>query len=209
MSQETLLGHSTIWLFGRELTDVRILNGPYGSIPETDKEAEQEDTPNQGEATHNFFLVRQLKAKGARLARIYAFSYQGEFFELASPPLFVVHGRGLDPEGSSFEGDPLFAKLSQMPANIGRTGVASLAGAFAEGIKVWAYDRTDFTVRFDMDSGSFDSLLLSAELGTEIPRQSAGSVARAAGSVARSAGSVARAAGSVARARRRSDSGTD
>jgi hypothetical protein len=176
----------------------------YAGIPASDRDAERSDTPVQVGPTHNNFLLHQLTADGARFARIYAFSYQGEFYDLPRPTIFLVHGNGIDPEGASVSA-PGFASLSRMPADIGRTGLPGMAGSFAGRMRVWAYDRADFTVRMDVETGSFDATLLGAELaGGNWPAQAAGSVARAAGSVARSAGSVARASGSVARARRTS-----
>jgi hypothetical protein len=95
-----------------------------------------------------------------------------------------------------------------MPSEVGRTGLATFIGSFGRDMRVWAYDRADFTIRLDMEGGSFDTLLLSNEIGDgDAVARSAGSVARSAGSVARSAGSVARAAGSVARARRSAGTG--
>lgn len=203
MAQETLLGQSTIWLFGREMADIKIIPKAYNKIPDNDDAADAADTPVQRGGTHNNLLLSQLSADGATLARIYAFSYQGAFYDLPRPTIFVVHGRGIDPEGSSLAPLPDQATLSRMPAASGRTGLGSMGGSFTGEIRVWAYDRADFTARLDIETGSFDTVLLAMEIGTGDPAaQSAGSVARAAGSVARSAGSVARAAGSVARGRR-------
>lgn len=210
MANETLLGHSTIWLFGRELADIKLNPGVYNAIPADDLAARKADTPVQKGNSHNGFLLDQLEEADARFARIYAFTYQGAFYELGRPSIFLVHGTGIDPEGSSAAADPSLATLSRMPANFGRSGLASLSGSFSGSMKVWAYERADFTVRLDMESGTFDSVLLSAELGgPDTIAQSSGSVARAAGSVARAAGSVARAAGSVARARRTPDGAGD
>jgi hypothetical protein len=208
MSQETLLSQSTIWLFGRELSDLILSTSVYGQLPTTHRQAERQETPVR--AGDNNFLLRQLANPDARLARIYAFAYEGSFYDLARPTIFVVHGEGLDPEGASFDENPALGSLSRMPADPGRTGLASLVGSFSRNMLAWAYDRADFTVRLDIETGTFDTVLLSLELDDrDATARSAGSVARSAGSVARSAGSVARAAGSVARARRASNGSND
>ena len=46
----------------------------------------------------NNFLQAQLASPGARLARIYAFSYEGHYYDLGTPAIFLVHGPGRDPE---------------------------------------------------------------------------------------------------------------
>lgn len=200
-SQETLLSHSRIWLFGRVLKDIQIHQSVYNNIPTNPADGNSSDTvPRMG---MNHFLYEQLTAPGAQLARIFSFSYEAGFYDLYRPTIFLVHGEGIDPEGTPGVLTPDQRKLSRMPADSGRTGLASQSGSFTGGVRAWAYDRADFTMRLDMEGGSFDSLLLSMEFADWDPvARSAGSVARVAGSVARSAGSVARAAGSVARARR-------
>jgi hypothetical protein len=208
MSQETLLSHTKIWLFGRVLRDISIHRAVYANIPHTETDGNHADTPPQ--MSNNNFLFAQLSGAGAQLARIYAFSYEAGYYDLARPTIFLVHGEGIEPEGVSGTLTPDQRKLSRMPGETGRTGLATQEGSFAGGIKAWAYDRADFTIRLDMEGGSFDSLLLEAELNDwDMATRSAGSVARSAGSVARAAGSVARAAGSVARARRGSNGASD
>ena len=207
MSQETIISQSAVWLFGREISDIIINKVAYDNIPKT--EDDSADMPPRRDDNNNF-LLRQLRAEGARFARIYGFSYEGAYYDLPRPTIFLVHGKGIDPEGTPAGLDPKQATLSRMPADSGRTGLGTMTGSFAAHLKVWAYDRADFTVRLDLDTGSFDNLLLSSELdGLDPMMRSAGSVARSAGSVARSAGSVARAAGSVARARRSGAGGSD
>lgn len=206
MSFETLVSQTKIWLFGRKLDDIKIMPAAYAAPPGNELAGNTADTPPL--RSQNNFLLNQVRAEGAALARIYAFSYEAAFYDLGRPAIFLVHGDGIDPEGAPFTFDLDQRIYSRMPAETGRSGLASMSGSFARGMKVWAYDRADFTLRLDLEGGSFDTLLLSAELEDwDVAARSAGSVARSAGSVARAAGSVARAAGSVARARRQGGSG--
>jgi hypothetical protein len=201
---DTLLSQSKIWLFGRVLADIEINKNAYGAPANANAGNIEGHPPSMSQ---NKFLLNQLTlAADPKFARIFAFSYEGSFFDLQRPALFLVHGDGIDPDTPDFIIDPNLTFLDRAPASFGRTGLGTQAGAFAAGVKAWAYDRADFTIRMDADTGTFDTLLLSAELGGwDLPSRSAGAVARSGGAVARSAGAVARPAGSAARARRGSD----
>lgn len=120
---ETLLSPSNILLYGRELVDLQIVNPPpppSGSPPNNNPPSsglplDDVQPPGGGDGPDgpagtlppppppprlgsNNFLQAQLASPGARLARIYAFSYEGHYYDLAAPALFVVHGPGRDPE---------------------------------------------------------------------------------------------------------------
>lgn len=200
MSQETFLNLSKIWIFGRVMRDMAILHDVYKNFPQNDSDANDANSP----VTYgNNFLLTQINKAEAKFARIYSFSYEASFYDLARPIIFLVHGEGIDPEGTPALLTPDQQKLSRMPGDSGRTGLSSQLGSFAAGMRAWAYDRSDFTLRLDVESGTFDMLLLASEMDDwGVASRSAGSVARSSGSVARAAGSVARAAGSVARSRR-------
>src|SRR5437764_14218144 len=103
---ETLLNQSTVWLFGRVMEDVEINHSVYASIPVQAGPGQGDpDVPEQADDTHNNLLLSQLRAD-SRIARIYAFSFEGVYYELARPALFVVHGPGLDPEGAPSPSTP-------------------------------------------------------------------------------------------------------
>lgn len=78
------------------------------------------------------------------IARIYGFSHGGEYVAMATPTLLMVHGSGesamkVEVPGPSFEDtDPFYKSL-----------------------KAWSYQKTDETMRLDMDMGSFEQVLLS------------------------------------------------
>jgi hypothetical protein len=144
---ETLVSDSTIWLFGRVMED--ILLNPKRASDDVYK-LRPKDPNALGRRSPNHFVVDQLLEDDARLARIYAFSFQNELIDLATPALFVVNGDGVDPQGL-----------------VGGTGLGEMLGTFGGGLKVWAYDRDDFSVRLDMTTGSFDRILLDHELAEE------------------------------------------
>jgi hypothetical protein len=180
MANETLLQVSSIFLFGREMEDL-VLNRTGFSPP-------PERLPRGGS---NLFIQKQLENADATLARIYAYSYEGGFYELAKPTIFLVHGRGRDPEFPP----AVDARATRAPGISEQTGLASQIGSFAKDMKVWAYDKGDFTIRMDVLTGPFDEMLLGMEAGGGDPRSLSGSLARSSGAMARSSGVMARSSG--------------
>ena len=164
---ESLLSPSNILLYGRELMDLRLIEPPpppSGLPPNNEPPPDgsqlddiKPDPPDGEPATTlppppppprlggNNFLQAQLASPGARLARIYAFSYEGHYYDLGTPAIFLVHGPGRDPEAFR---PALFvpgARFSRAPADADRTGVANTPSSFSEDIRVWSYDKGDFS----------------------------------------------------------------
>jgi uncharacterized membrane protein YgcG len=154
--RETLLGQSSVYLFGRQLSDLSIdANYQYGP-------------PRSG---NNKFLRNQLIAEDARMARIFAFSYEGCFVELFRPIVFLVHGAGLDPDDPpprNAANEIAYERLSRGPGASARTGLGWQSGAFAKDMRVWIYDKGDFSVRMDVETGTFEHILLEAELDGDV-----------------------------------------
>jgi len=91
----------------------------------------------------------------ARFARIYGFSYEGTYFELPNPTLFLVHG-----DGESATGNLPGGQGSRAPFDPSRSGVAAADFQFANDIRVWAYDKADYTIRMDVETGMIEQVLL-------------------------------------------------
>ncbi|MGO7375982.1 hypothetical protein [Rhizobium ruizarguesonis] len=183
--EETLLGVSAVYLFGRELSDLIIRGSVYGSlkIPKTGK---------------NNFLRRQLGSDEATLARIYAFSFEGVFVELGRPAIFIVHGSGADPDGpppSSLRYD----SLSRSPGSSARTGLGSQIGALAREMRVWIYDKADLSMRLDAETGTLEQILLSAEVSADPRGTASGGMSRSGGALSRSGGVMSRSGGFIPR----------
>jgi hypothetical protein len=167
---ETLLSASRIKLYGRVLTDLQI-DQSAGSPPEATH-------PN--ELGQNQFLRRQMvdtsgspPTSQAVLARIYAFSYGGHFYELSVPSIFLVHGSGEDvtptvpvQKGKGKPGD-LAGEGAVAPGTVDETGVPAKGWDFMEDIRMWQYDKGDFSMRLDVDSGQFEQILLEATIQPE------------------------------------------
>jgi hypothetical protein len=145
LMSETLLSPSQILLYGRVVKDLK--------IEAPGKDPADPSPVVQGGA--NLFLQHQLGRVGKdelkpRFARIYGFSYEGHYYDLARPALFLVHGDGV-------KADTLADRL----------GVAASAKSFTEDMMVWAYDKGDFSIRMDVQTGTFEHMLLEAELSSD------------------------------------------
>ena len=175
-SQEGLLTPSTIWLFGRVLADLRIDLRSLEEIPKGETSPVGDETDNMPpRICANNLLPEPIAGNDPRLARIYAFSFEANYYDLMCPTIFLVHGDGIAADGSETKADREERAFTRMPPEVGRTGLSKQLGSFSKGTKVWPYDRGDFTIRLDSDSGSFDTLLLMTELGKwDGPTQSGG-----------------------------------
>lgn len=186
---DTLLGTSAVYLFGRLLSDVKVVTG---------EDAEDENRPPR--KGKNNFLKDQLRDDEAGFARIFAFSFEGAFCELTRPSVFLVHGAGLDPDAPA-PGDD-YKRLARSPGRVTRTGVGRHFGAFAMDLRVWVYDKGDFSMRLDVETGTLDQILLEAEIGADDPahlggfgRSSGGRSSGGRSSGGRSSGAMGRSSG--------------
>ncbi|MFO1035538.1 MAG: hypothetical protein U1E45_01720 [Geminicoccaceae bacterium] len=89
-------------------------------------------------------LLTRLDQSGdnKQIALIYAFSVDGEYYDLDRPALFTVWG---DPKPAS--------------SGVDATGIALNDREFAPDLQVWTFDRSDVMVRFDVDVGTIEDLL--------------------------------------------------
>lgn len=174
---ETLLDPSNILLYGRVVEDLQLTlpnngaeNAPASCCPsgaEDPVPAPPSPAPGDEGLGNNNFLRNQLRRDDAQLARIYGFSYEGHYYDLARPAIFVVHGDGLDPEAFRPSTTLPDSRVSRAPADADRTGVAYTASSFSHDIRVWAYDQGDFSLRLDTEAGTFEQILLDAELRSD------------------------------------------
>lgn len=156
---ETLLSPSNILLYGRVVDDLNITPSAHGGashspfiVPRTGGDRE---------------LEHRLTAENATIARIYSFSFEGTYYDLPRPVLFLVHGPGLlvttvSPKDVEGVGAPTSAIAPGEPS---LTGVAAADFQFADGIRAWSYDKADHTIRMDVEAGEFEDVLLSPFFG--------------------------------------------
>src|SRR5260221_4821249 len=148
---ENLLSSSQILLYGRVVTDLSTrppVPPPPGAGPGPVVPGGQ-----------NHFLQNQLGGGNPRFARIYGFSHEGHYYDLAKPALFLVHDNGVQADTPVAAQDPRTAKA---PDEADRFGVAATAKSFPSDMQVWAYDKSDFSIRLDVQTGFLEHILLEA-----------------------------------------------
>ena len=90
---ESLLSPSNILLYGRLVADLQIVHEDDPQAEgRTEEQIHQPFVASRG--GRNNFLQEQLKDPESGLARIYGFSFEGQYYDLAKPALFLVHGAG-------------------------------------------------------------------------------------------------------------------
>lgn len=102
---------------------------------------------------------RQLEEqlKDGRFARIYGFSYEGIYYDLPKPTIFLVHG-----DGELVSEDTGLFNLARAPRPTTLTGIGASYFDFSDGLRVWSYDQADYTIRMDVEVGMFEQVLLDA-----------------------------------------------
>ena len=151
---ETLLSPSNILMYGRVVSDLQVAH--QSSSPTEEEIHRPFISPRVGQ---NKFLQAQLEDSNSRLARIYGFSFEGQYYDLAKPALFLVHGDGEQadqPVGSE-------PRKARAPDVADKTGVAAQGYSFPEDMRVWSYDTGDHSIRLDVETGTLEQILLDAE----------------------------------------------
>jgi len=154
---ESLLSPSRVLLYGRIVQGLNIVPPVPAVVPPV--------PPPHGLGA-NRHLLAQLGAAGAGIARIYGFSYEGHYYDLAKPALFLVHGPGAlaDPlDGAA----PPHRRVARPPAEVDLSGIGATARSFPDDMMVWTYDKGDFSIRLDVETGTFEQILLDVELSTD------------------------------------------
>jgi hypothetical protein len=183
---ETLLSPSNMLLFGRLITDLSIIAPNFPPPPANSPNPSHAPFP-LARAGGNRDVESQLTAANANFARIYGFSYEGTYYDLPRPVLFLVHGPGVL-ASQSRAGGPGNVNPARAPSRASLTGVAAADFALADDLMVWSYDKADYTIRMDVDTGMFEDLLLGTILGGGGPGASGARVSGARVSGARVSG---------------------
>jgi hypothetical protein len=156
--QENLLSASNVILYGRV---VQGLSFDRGGLP--------------AERGWNEFLRRQLAGRGdareATFARIYAMSFEGSFYNLPKPMIFLVHGNGAPIRGSGVSvlvRDPRAQRPTTDDSGMAGRDFTFEASDTGDGpghdLRYWEYDKDDLSIRLDVVSGSWEDILVDATL---------------------------------------------
>ncbi|MFK7881771.1 hypothetical protein [Roseobacter sp.] len=119
---ESLFTSASIVLFGREVDDLAIIKKGLSTATTFSKEKNQ-------------------------FARIYGFTYDGIYYDIATPVLFMMSTKG------------------KAASTVDVPGPNPKEKKFYESLLAWTVKQTDETVRLDIDQGKFQDVLLGMMLG--------------------------------------------
>ena len=142
---ENLLSPSLVRLFGREFEGLLLNEANNAAV------LDQISHPRNQLAEN--LTADEREQYRPRLANIYGFSYEGNYYKMSAPAIFLVHGPG----------HPVMP--GQDPINLSTLGVEFKDQVFASGVLMWGYDKLDQMLRIDITSGWVEDVLLDAELG--------------------------------------------
>jgi hypothetical protein len=143
--EETLFAGSTVRLFGHKFDGLRLVVEDEKAMP---------GSAPKGAPPVLRALQEQLKRRhggtslAAGLARIYGFSYLGNYYKLAEPTVLLVHG----------DGEPVPPTTEEGP--LGVVGVELKSETFASDVRMWEQDRADYSVRIDITPGWLGDVLV-------------------------------------------------
>ena len=206
---ETLLTSSGIKLYGRVVLDLFTWQAAKAAAIAAGATAERWDAntppPPYAGLGSNTFLKHQLAHPQTRLARIYGFSFEGHNYTLPKPAVFLVHTEGTEvivhgPE--AFAQDTTGGGHTTLDASgvIARDWEFAASDPKARDLRMWEYDKGDFSIRLDIQTGTFEEVLLEATLrgGSDY---SSGADLRSSGADLRSSGADLRISGADLRKR--------
>ncbi len=145
----------------------------------------EQDDRRRGRGVNNF--IGDQFGGDARLARIYGFAYDGTYYEMPEPTIFLVHGAGESatggnlPRGFSLEtsGRDTTRQTARAPMNPSVSGVAAADYQMASDIRVWNYDQADYTIRMDIAAGQLEQVLLDVYFEYDAPMMAGAKVSGA------------------------------
>jgi hypothetical protein len=100
--------------------------------------------------------LRQVGDAGV-FARIYGFSFEGHYYKLPRPLLFLLAGPG---DNAREPENPVAGGVQEFSTRF--TGVEGKDWHFGDDIRVWAVDKHDIAVCLDLEVGPYDDVLLQS-----------------------------------------------
>ena len=183
---ETFFEPTRIWLFGKPFPSLVYARNSMGPGPGNANEFV--NYPDAGAA--DVGLLNQLPMPPRRIeralrrqyvdpagnahapifARIYSFSFEGHYYTLPRPLLFLVSNNGQSPQRVGFvNGYPAFDTKF--------VGIEAKDWQFSNDILGWAVDKRDLAVCLDMEVGPYQEILLDSTIAFEEEMASRGSAA--------------------------------
>lgn len=160
---------------GRKAFDL----SPNGAVSENSGDPDERHGPFVVDRSGSTSQIEQqlFSEEDPCFARVYGFSFEGYYYDLSRPVLFLVHGEGV-PASQVRLGGFGNASAARAPGQPSLTGVGQADFQFSDDILVWSYDKADYTIRMDVETGMFEDVLLAAMLGGSGGLDSAGMNAR-------------------------------
>lgn len=108
-------------------------------------------------------LEQQVADGDACIARIYGFSFEGGYYDLPRAALFLVHGPGL--EATDYRPRKGKTNPARAPGDPSLSGLSAADFQFSDDLRVWSYDKADYTIRMDVETGMLEQVLLDVFFG--------------------------------------------
>ncbi len=145
----------------------------------------EQDDRRRGRGVNNF--IGDQFGGDARLARIYGFAYDGTYYEMPEPTIFLVHGEGDSATGGNLPygfkledpGKDTTRQAARAPLDPSKSGVAAADYQMANDIRVWNYDQADYTIRMDIAAGQIEEVLLDVYFEYDAPMMAGAKVSGA------------------------------
>lgn len=157
---ESLLSFSEVLIFGRVLDDLTI---------------KAKSEKGRGNNRHLESQLADANGDKLKLAKIYGFAFEGTYYDMPEPAIFLVHGDGESATDKNLPGK-LAARAPNEPS---KSGVGAADFQIANDIRVWDYDKADQTMRMDVMTGRFEQVLLDVYFGFDSPAVSGAKVSGA------------------------------
>ena len=162
------------------ISEGEILTVTAGNMYSGTKWRTKKSTDARGRLLYDFREVRgnnnqlfeQLTSPNPCLAKIYGFSYEGNYYDLARPAIFLVHGDGDSLTEKSRRPNPT-SNPSRAPHEPSDIGLSVAGFQFADDIRIWFYDKGDFSIRLDVSTGMLEDILLEAEIDAHLQMSNA------------------------------------
>ena len=165
---EDLYEPSRVYLFGKQFKGLKFI---ADEVPKSGY-----DTPSAGaELPMPPPVVEQAFRHGdLHLARIYGYSYEGHYYKLDRPLIFLVRGEGVAPERKE-------GFLTEF------CGLEGKGFSFGNDIRAWRLSRLDVTLCMDIELGTVEELLLTPAVAAQSGTSARSAVASRSAAASRSA----------------------
>ncbi|GJL83787.1 MAG: hypothetical protein DHS20C01_34210 [marine bacterium B5-7] len=115
----------------------------------------QNPDPNDPDDDDDDTRIGETNELKPRLSRIYSFSYEGHYYKLPCPRIFMVWGKGEPADDNTSRKQKGWSQFKTVD-----TGLESKGFRFGSDIRVWKIDRLDMSMAIDLEFGKFQNILL-------------------------------------------------